>query len=331
MNSSESAASINDLPHGRIQSPSLGDFEDFLDKRKLSFHKDATLSEYTTFRLGGHTPYLVECGTPEAVTSVIAELARLSLGFELIGDGSNLLISDEGISHIVVCYSCSASIHREGQYLTVTGGTRLDDLAEYTVDQGLGGVVNCSGIPGTVGGAIAGNAGAFGWQIADCLSTLDLINRRGEVRSVTGDNIEFGYRYSELQKTRDIVLSARLKLSDYCREALCRERERILELRASKHPDLTVDSCAGSFFKNIEPTSAAQRRQAAGWFLDQAEARSMVVGGAGVYEKHANIIIKKNPECTAQDVYKLSVLMSEEVDRIFGIQLKREVKLLGDF
>jgi UDP-N-acetylmuramate dehydrogenase len=121
-----------------------------------------------------------------------------------------------------------------------------------------------------------------------------------------------------------------LKLLRGDRERLQARRREIRDLRASKHPDLRVTPTAGSFFKNVEPTSKAERRQAAGWFLEQVGAKGMRAGGASVYEKHANIIVAE-PGCRAADVHALSLRMAEAVRGKFGLELQREVRLVGPF
>jgi UDP-N-acetylmuramate dehydrogenase len=204
----------------------------------------------------------------------------------------------------------------------------LDDLAAFAVAQGLEGLVCCTGIPGTVGGAIAGNAGAFGEQIGDRLVSVDLLDRKGGLRTVKPEELGFAYRRSRLQETSDVVVSARLQLGSADRDALARRRREILEIRASKHPDWHATPTAGSFFKNIEPTSKAERRQAAGWFLEQAGAKELRIGGARVYEKHANIIIA-DAGCKASDVLALSQMMAKSVREKFGFDLQREVRLVG--
>ena len=204
-------------------------------------------------------------------------------------------------------------------------------MAGYAVEHGLGGLVNASGIPGTVGGAIVGNAGAFGWQVGDALVSVDLLTRDGGRDTVGPGALGFSYRDSQLKRTRQIVRSAVFRMPGTDPAADRAERQRILDLRASKHPDLSVFSCAGSFFRNIEPTSAADRRQAAGYLLDKAGAKAMKFGGAGVYEKHANIIIKDSDDCSAQDILELSRMMAAAVHERFDIELMREAQLLGDF
>ena len=153
------------------------------------------------------------------------------------------------------------------------------------------------------------------------------MGRSGEVESA---ELGFRYRHSNLKEREDIVLSARIAMVPGDREALLKERQEILALRHSKHPDLSTHPCAGSFFRNVEPTSKAERRQAAGFFLEEAGAKTMRVGGAVVFEKHANIIIKTD-DCRAQDVYELSKLMHDAVLKKFKIDLVREVRLVGEF
>ena len=137
---------------------------------------------------------------------------------------------------------------------------------------------------------------------------------------------------SVLRGGRDVVLAARFRLAkDADPVLLGRERERILAWRRARHPDWRSVPCAGSFFRNVEPVSTAGRRQAAGWFLEQAGASSMRVGGAAVFPRHANILIKADPACTAQDVYDLSVRMAAAVRERFGLELVREVETVGSF
>ena len=288
----------------------------------------ARLSELTTFRLGGPCRTFTDCATPVELRQAIGECAQ---DFLLIGGGSNLLVSDEGLPVDVIRYSSlQPRVARDECNLDVDASTALDDLAAFSVSEGLAGLVCCTGIPGTVGGAIAGNAGAFGEQIGDRVISVTLMDRAGNTRSVPASDLGFAYRRSALQRGTDIVVSARIGLSKGDRSELTARREEIIALRASKHPDWRKIPTAGSFFKNIEPTSKAERRQAAGWFLEQAGAMEMRVGGARTYERHANIIVG-DPGCTAADVWRLSHLMAAAVRGKFGFELEREVRVLGAF
>jgi UDP-N-acetylmuramate dehydrogenase len=302
-----------------------------LKNHGIAVREHAPLGEFVTFRIGGPCPLLIACETPSQLTVAAHELTAGGTPFVLIGGGSNLLVSDDGVEAVVLRY-CSdrRQIRREGSVIEAAASMPLDDLALYTVEEGLDGLVCCSGIPGTVGGAVAGNAGAFGKQIGDRVESGLLMDRRGATRWDVADRLGFAYRSSRLQGSGDIAVTVRLRLEPGDAARLRREREDILSLRREKHPDWRTTPTAGSFFRNIEPTSAAERRQAAGWFLEQAGAKELKVGGARVFEKHANIIVA-DPGCRARDVLELSRRMAAAVKAKFGFDLVPEVRLLGTF
>jgi UDP-N-acetylmuramate dehydrogenase len=291
----------------------------------------AKLSNYTTFRLGGVCPKLIDCTNARAFVAVWTELIKNGVQPILIGGGSNLLISDEGIQQTVVRY-CDEKpdISREDDEIVVSAGTLLDDLARVTAEWSLDGLVMCSGIPGTVGGAIAGNAGAFGQQIGDGIISVDVIDQSGNIQTRLPTELGFSYRRSMIPQRGDVLVSARISLEQGIAADLLKRRQEILDLRASKHPDWHSVPTAGSFFKNIEPTSKAERRQAAGWYLEQAGALNMRVGGARTFPRHANIVIAE-PGCRASDVKQLSDMMADAVKSTFGLVLEREVKMMGSF
>jgi UDP-N-acetylmuramate dehydrogenase len=289
------------------------------------------LAAYTTFKLGGPCRGLVTCSNRRELVQALRDLNEVGEAFTLIGGGSNLLVSDQGLDQVVIrYYSEKPQLARDGNNLVVQGSTLLDDFVGFTVQEGLDGMVSCSGIPGTVGGAIAGNAGAFGEQIGDHLVSATLVDRAGNEWEVNRDDLEFAYRTSRLQRTEAFLAAARFRLKPGQRDRLRAQRQEILQLRAGKHPDWKRIPTAGSFFKNIEPTSKAERRQAAGWFLEQAGAKSLRVGGARTFDKHANIIIAE-PGCTAADVHELALQLAALVKARFGFDLQPEVRRLGHF
>ncbi len=303
----------------------------FANDLQVDVRDNVPLAEYTTFRLGGACRCLISCRTPEELEQVIARLVDEHLTFVLIGGGSNLVVSDYGVDCVVVRYLTEKPIiERTSDDLTVSGSTLLDDLARYAIEQGLEGLHTTHGIPGTVGGAVVGNAGAFGKQVGDVLKSVILVSPKGFKRKVSPPELEFTYRNSILKKTGDIVVSATFALRPGNRDELFKQREEILNLRREKHPDLNTHPCAGSFFRNIEPTSKAEKRQAAGWFLDQAGGKNLRHGGAVIFEKHANIIVK-SAGCTSQDVYELHLKMAELAKKAFGLNLEREVRFVGKF
>ncbi len=289
------------------------------------------MDECTTFRLGGSCVARIDCATPDDLTKVIDSLGERGLPFVIIGWGSNLLVADKGIDQPVVRYLSADPLIREvDDTLMVAGSTRLDHLVQYAVSREIGNFIYCAGIPGTVGGAIAGNAGAFGRCLGDEIIEAEVTDiRTGKTRTVPADDLGFGYRCSALQKSGDILLNVRFRRFQESRQRLIDEFMRIISWRRERHPDSRITPCAGSFFRNIEPTSRAERRQAAGWYLAESGALEMRCGGAAVYDRHANIIIKAEPDCSAEDVLALSVRMAGAVRQQFGVKLLPEVRLVG--
>lgn len=292
----------------------------------------ARLSEYTTFNLGGTCSAVIDCPGEDVLADTATLMHKHSVPFIVIGQGSNLLVSDEGIDSVVLryCVEDAPDVRLDGDRVIVSGSTLLDDLARLTIEHGVGDLSFCSGIPGTVGGAIAGNAGAFGRQIGDVVESVELLDAQGHCREAAAGELGFGYRTSNLKATAEIVLHAVLKLMPEDIAIMNKERSRIMELRRTKHPDWRILPCAGSVFRNIEPSSAAERRQAAGWFLEEAGAKNFQVGGARLFEKHANIIIA-DEGASARDVYELTEMMIAAVRERFGFELEREIRLLGAF
>ena len=294
---------------------------------------DAPMCEYTTFGLGGRCRALIDCPDAETLADAAKVLLDAEEEFMVIGQGSNLLVCDAGIDVAVLRY-CSEKGHPqvqiEGVRVQVSGNTLLDDLAAAAVENGRGDITFCCGIPGTVAGAIVGNAGAFGRQIGDVVESVRVMEGDGRIQELKRDELGFEYRSSALKQSGAIVLEAVLRLEAYDQAAMQTERERIMELRRTKHPNWKTTPCAGSVFRNVEPSSSAERRQAAGWFLEQAGAKEFRIGGAHLFDQHANIIVV-DPDATAMDVFRLTEQMIAAVREKFGIELSREIKLVGEF
>ncbi len=331
---------------------------------KLRVSEKTSLRDYTTFQLGGPCPLLIERATAEQLPAIIRLLNKAGMPFLIIGQGANLVVADKGIDQAVIRFCSDVPKIEMGTHpglrpplpwggvperrggsldlsrnigtrftnnvVTVSGDTLLDDLAVFTIENECGDLSYCSGIPGTVGGGIAGNAGAFGRQMGDHLISIELLGLDEQTRTVTKDELEFSYRHSKLKETGEVVLFATFDLPAAEKSVMQAERERIMQFRKDHHPDWHKEPCAGSVFRNIEPTSAVERRKAAGFFLQEAGAHLFRVGGARLYEKHANIIVA-DPGCTAQDVWELSEKMAAAVKNKFAIELTREVRFLGDF
>ncbi|MBF0384814.1 MAG: UDP-N-acetylmuramate dehydrogenase [Candidatus Omnitrophica bacterium] len=298
----------------------------------IAFERSRSLKDFTTLRLGGNCRGVLSCHSEEELIRAIETLNQNKEKFVVIGAGSNILVSDFGFNSFVIRYiSAKPEIKKARDCIIVSGSTLLDDLASYACLYSLGGINFASGIPGTVGGAIVGNAGAYGRQMSDILESVTVVDINGKKHDLKKQYLRFGYRHSILKENGAIVLSVKIKLPKEKKSELIKEREYIMMERSLKHPNWRKIPTAGSFFKNIEPTSKAGLRKSAGWFLEQAGCKKLNVNGAKVFAKHANIVLTENKNTTSQDVYDLSLKMFYAVKKMFNIELVREVRLLGDF
>ncbi|MBU1997450.1 MAG: UDP-N-acetylmuramate dehydrogenase [Candidatus Omnitrophica bacterium] len=303
----------------------------FPQNLSVNIQYDSELAPFTTFKLGGKAKGIIRCSTPQQLQNVVDHLIKNISDFIVIGGGSNIVVSDAGVNCFVIRYfSDIPFIERQNDDVVVFGSTKLEDLVSFSVDQGLGDLSFASGIPGTVGGAICGNAGAFGKQISEYLRSVSIITRSGELKEFDAEELCFDYRDSILKRTQDIVLSARFSLLPYDKDILTEQRVKVLGERRKKHPDWKKERCAGSFFKNVDCGFPENKRKSAGCFLDEVGAKDLRVNGAYVFEKHANIIMVDDAG-KAQDIFDLSSKMAMLVKEKFDFQLEREVRFVGDF
>lgn len=285
------------------------------------------LCRYTTFRVGGPAAWLFETADPDELSAVIARLAQNAVPWRLIGGGSNLLIADEGLPEVVLVYRGTAlPLRREGHTLIASGASPLGELVAASVEAELGGLAFAAGIPGTVGGALYGNAGAFGGALGEVLLWAELLDRQGQRYRVGPDELAFSYRCSALKTSGAIVLQAAFALSPVDGQTQRDEVSRHLAYRAAHHPDLRRLPSAGSFFQNLAPLAPGERRRAAGAFLDQVGARGARLNDAGIYEGHANIFVNHGA-ATARDVIALATRYRQQVQEHFGLALRREVQI----
>lgn len=290
------------------------------------------LSSLGTFQIGGPAQCLIRCESPDYLGKLRALCFENTLSAILLGEGSNLLFSDKGWPGLIVRYVSFDALpipEQDGNW-RFNAALDLQVVVKWAIDNGLSGLEAFSGIPGTLGGAVVGNAGAWGVQMEHILESVIGYDQEGErhIRSVA--DCGFSYRNSALKHEDFWVSEVSLKLASGDTEFLNQEHTRILEMRAARHPDWKAIPCIGSFFKNLEPSSAAERRQAAGFFLEQAGAKELKVGGAAVFQGHANILIKKKSQCTAVDIANLARTLQASVKEMHGIDLIREVRYLGE-
>jgi len=284
------------------------------------------LAQYTTFRIGGPARALFISRSAEDVIEAINKAKSTSLAWRVIGHGSNILAADKSLGSAIIVFKDSSSPQiQENGDIVVSGGYPLSGLAIYLASKGLGGLENLAGIPGTVGGAIVGNAGAYGSAIGDAVKNVSLINKAGKILEAGADMLKFSYRHSRLKETGETVLKATIRTTQCESEKLHKIIETRLADRLQKHPDYREFPTAGSFFKN--PMGTDGRPTSAGQLLQEAGCKTLRVGGAYVWPKHANIIVSDG-KATAEDVLRLSAEMKARVKKLFGIELEQEVCFL---
>jgi UDP-N-acetylmuramate dehydrogenase len=284
------------------------------------------LKNFSNFKIGGPADYYFGAATLDELRTVVSIAVNTRFRYYVIGGGFNLLFDDAGFRGLIIRNMCRGLDFEPDSFrLTVLGGTPLSDLTSFCRDRGLGGMEFLAGIPGTVGGAVFGNAGAFGRSIGELLTEASLMDSSGvERRGVPPGELEFGYRDSRLKRTREIVLSAVFRLipADKAKVASCMDA--YLALRAERHPARDM-AYAGSYFKN--PLGPDGKRMAAGKLLEQVGAKQLTVGGAAVYHGHGNFIFNRG-DATATDIRELAAILKTKVKDRFGLQLEEEVIFL---
>lgn len=297
---------------------------------------DEPLRHHTTFRIGGPADWFVSATTPDTLVAALAAAHALGLPVFLLGGGSNLLVSDEGFRGLVVRNACEA-VQFDGTAALVEGGADYLEFIRRCQGRGLAGLAYAAGIPGSVGGAVYGNAGCYGQDIGarvvECtVATLD----GGRVETLPAPWFQFGYRDSRLKREPRALLSVLLRLEPGDPAAIGREIEEKLEIRRVKHPRWREEPTAGSYFKNLPPGfqvpglphSPGTQRIPAGALLDACGVRGLRAGDAAVYAKHANILVNAG-RASAREMLALAAELKARVRAKFGVELEEEVMFLG--
>ena len=291
---------------------------------------------HTTFRIGGPADHFYVARSSDRLVAALKVGHELGLPVFLLGGGSNLLVSDAGLRGLVVRNACE-EVGFEGTVARAGCGADFLGFIERCRDRGLAGLEFAAGIPGTIGGALYGNAGCYGRDIGSRVIECTHATPDGaRVETQPGAWYEFGYRDSRLKRDPCVLLSCRLQLAPGEREAIQRELDEKLEIRRVKHPAWRTEPTAGSYFKNLPPDwqlpgakhSPGTRRVAAGQLLDECGCRGLRMGDAVVFAKHANIIVNAG-HASAADVLALAAEMKSRVRERFGVTLEEEVMFLG--
>lgn len=288
---------------------------------ELQVLKDEPMSRHTTFRIGGPADYFV-CPDRKQIAEVLAVAKKCGMAITVIGNGSNLLVGDKGIRGLVVeIGSAMNQIMVDKNHITAGAGALLSQVAAKAAAAELGGMEFAAGIPGSVGGAVTMNAGAYGGEMKDILRTVTVLTPEGELKTLDVSEMDLSYRHSCVPEQQYIVLEAEIELGYKPEEEIRAQMEELRNKRIEKQP-LEYPS-AGSTFKRPEGYFA-------GKLIMDAGLRGYRVGDAQVSEKHCGFVINRK-NASAQEVRQLMQDVQDKVKAQFGVMLEPEVKMLGEF
>jgi UDP-N-acetylmuramate dehydrogenase len=305
----------------------------------LTVFTDIPLSRYTRFGIGGPADIYAETCSVEAFIAAVAAARTTGMPVEVIGDGTNLIVSDAGFRGIVLRYRADR-LQANGACVSADSGAVLQDLVDFTIARGLKGLETLAGIPGSVGAAVYGNAGAYGHSISERVTEVHFFDGAG-LRVFRNPECEFHYRESIFKKHKDwIIFSTRLALETADAGQLRRAADDIVKIRNEKFP--VTMKCAGSIFKNLlrdklpseiaaaVPSAVVREGKIpAAYFLEQVGAKGVERGDIHVATYHANLIYNAGHGSSADLCALIAELKSRVRDR-FGIELEEEVQYVGD-
>ena len=292
------------------------------DKLNCIVRYDEPLKNHTTFGIGGSCIALIEPREVEDIIEAIKICRENNIKFFVIGNGSNLLVSDEGYNGVIIKLKKEFSTLKvEGEYVIAKSGAKLSEVFDVILENSLAGFEFASGIPGTIGGAIYMNAGAYGGEMKDIVETVEVLDMDTfEVKELKNEELEFSYRNSIIQNKNYIVLAIKLKLQKGNKEEIKAIYEDLREKRNSKQP-LNFGS-AGSTFKRPEGHFASK-------LIEDSGLKGYHINDAWVSEKHSGFVVNKgNASC--KEILELIDHVKNVVFEKFGVKLEMEVKILKD-
>lgn len=280
------------------------------------------MSRHTTFRIGGEAACFIRISSEEQLQKLIPYFENVGIEYFVLGKGSNLLVGDKGYPGVILQISDACQqIEAEGNRLQVQAGAALSKVALLTMERGLEGLEFAAGIPGTVGGGVVMNAGAYGGEMKQVVESVRVLSSEGEILTLDNDTMEFGYRTSIIRNRNFTVLSVTFRLREGNREEIRARIEDFQKRRMEKQP-LNYPS-AGSTFKRPEGYFA-------GKLIMDAGLRGFQIGDARVSDKHCGFVVNVG-KATARDVTDVIEEVQEKVRERFGVSLEREVIYLGKF
>ena len=284
--------------------------------------KDEPMAAHTTFRIGGPADYFAMPSSAEEIRRIAALCREKRIPYYIIGNGSNLLVGDRGFRGVIIqIFKNMREIRIDGGTVTAQAGALLSRVAAAAYEAELTGFEFASGIPGTLGGAVRMNAGAYGGEMRQVLKNAQVLTTEGKVITIPAEDMKMGYRTSIVSKMDYVVLGAQLTLGKGVKEEIRARMDELKEKRVSKQP-LEFGS-AGSTFKRPEGYFA-------GKLIEDAGLRGFRIGNAQVSEKHCGFVINRGG-ATAAQVRELMDYIIRRVEETSGVRLEPEVKKIGEF
>lgn len=298
----------------------MTEYSEFLNALKIENYKNYKLSELSSFHIGGSAALVVFPKLQEELITVVSKAKKENLRFEIIGNGSNILFSSKGYDGIIISTKKMSFCDVCDGYINASCGNKLSGISKLAKDNSLSGMEFGFGIPGTLGGAVAMNAGAYGQQISDVLvSSVAYDVKKNEIVELCGAEHDFSYRHSMYSDNKDLVcLSAKLRLIPASKDDIELRMKQNAESRKNTQP-LDMPSC-GSYFKRPDGFFAAK-------LIDDCGLKGFSVGGAQVSSKHAGFIVNTG-DATSGDVLELAEVIKATVMDRFGVALENEVKYI---
>lgn len=285
--------------------------------------KDEPLSNHCTFRIGGPADFFCTAKSTEELQHLIEEAKSSALPYFIFGGGSNILFSDKGFRGVVIKID-SKAVEIKNNEITADAGVTVSQLIKTAAENNLQGLEKWIGLPGTVGGAVRGNAGCNGLETAEILTECQVFDpETTQIKTLTNKDLQYAYRESRLKHTNEIVLTATFKLTP---ANLTKEEQQFLldQIRQNRYETQPPGFSSGSFFKN------PSQQNPAGKLIDQAGLKGTQIGKAKISEKHGNFL-QNLGGATASDILALAKLIKKEVRTKFNINLEEEVQVIDEY
>ncbi|NTU98936.1 UDP-N-acetylmuramate dehydrogenase [Candidatus Falkowbacteria bacterium] len=303
---------------------------------------DIPLAQFTSYRIGGPAKHFIEVDTPEGIVEAIRWAKKNNEKYFILGGGSNILIADKGYNGLIIKNSYQY-IYRDGTEMTCSSGLSLARACLSASRHAFSGLEWAAGIPGTIGGAVNGNAGAYGQSMADIVKSVKVyLVDEDKIVEYTNEKCGFAYRYSNFKLGNQVILEVVLQLKKGKTEEILQKMQEYVANRVSKHPKFPS---AGSVFKNVplseltsvDPDVIEHARSdgairndklSAAWLIESIYMKGRWVGGARISEVHSNFITNESLKASAEDIIVLMSLIKQKVRVTYGIQLKEEITYL---